>query len=159
MTTVERADLTDVGAVVDAWVELAADQRRHGSHILPDANRDAVRETAGAHALAGGLLVAREGDELVGFVMFGLETGGFERDVTPGLVRHVWVRPDRRGEGIGSDLLEAAERRLAELGADVATLEVLVENDAARAFYRRLGYRPHRHELAKPLDGDGEAPE
>ena len=163
MTTIEPGDLSDLDAVVEAWVDLAADQRRHGSHVLPESNRDAVQGLVGSHVLDGGLLVAREegseaqpADKIVGFVVFGPEEGSFELDVSRGVIRHLWVRADRRGEGIGSALLDAAEQRLAERGVEQGTLEVLAENEAAREFYRGRGYRTHRLELAKELDGPGD---
>ena len=163
MTTVERADMDDLDAVVECWVDLAAGQRDHDSHLLANANRDAVREAAARHVLTDGLLVAREdanddADDsdaaIVGFVMFGPQSDGYERDVTRGFVRNVYVRPAYRGRGIGSALLDAAERRMAEAGVDVVALEVMADNEAARRLYRRAGYRPHRLELEKPLESD-----
>ena len=161
MTTIELGGLSDLDAVVEAWVDLAADQRQHGSQVLPEPNRNAIRGVVGSHVLHGGLLVAREEGEapvgdLVGFVTFGPEDGGFELDTSRGVIRHLWVREDRRDEGIGSELLDAAEQRLAERGIEQVSLEVLAENEAARRFYRERGYRTHRLELAKELDGPGD---
>ena len=169
MTVIELGGLSDLDAVVEAWVDLAADQRQHGSHVLPESNRSAIRGAVGSHVLHGGLLVARDegadsvGD-LVGFVTFGPEDGGFELDASRGVIRHLWVREGRRDEGIGSALLAAAEQRLAERGVEQVTLEVLAENEAARRFYRDRGYRTYRMGLEKELDesdsrlGEGHRP-
>lgn len=93
---------------------------------------------------------------VLGFVMFGLETGGYEQDVTRGVVHNLYVRPPHRDRGVGSALLDAAESALAERGADVVSLEAMLANQAAVRFYRRNGYRCHRVELEKDLDdGDG----
>ena len=168
MTTIELGGLSDLDAVVEAWIALAADQRQHGSQVLPEPNRNAIRGVVGSHVLHGGLLVARdegeyaagEGEQgpgdLVGFVTFGPEDGGFELDTNRGVIRHLWVREDRRSEGVGSELLDAAEQRLAERGIEQVSLEVLAENEAARRFYRERGYGTHRLELEKELDGPGE---
>jgi|GEM_PF-236180 len=82
--------------------------------------------------------------EVVGFVSFALDRGSFERERTRGIVTNLYVVPERRGEGIGSRLLDAAERALAELGAATITLESMAANDRARGFYRDRGYAPHR---------------
>ncbi|MEF8831203.1 MAG: GNAT family N-acetyltransferase [Halobacteriales archaeon] len=155
MTSIERGTLDDLADVLDAWVSLAAEQRDHGSTLRADANRDAMREAIGGRLLSGDVVVARDGGDLVGFVSFGVETGDLERTRSRGVVRNIWVRPDRRGEGIGGDLLALAERRLVEAGAEAVALEVMADNDAARRFYRRHGYEPHRVEMMKEGD-DGE---
>jgi ribosomal protein S18 acetylase RimI-like enzyme len=98
-------------------------------------------------------LDAREGGAPVaGFVMFGVESGTYEQDATIGAVHNLYVRPGARNAGVGSALLDAAERALADAGADAVSLEAMVDNEAALRFYERRGYRPHRVELEKPLD-------
>ena len=95
----------------------------------------------------------------VGFVGFGLERGDYERDATRGTVSNLFVVPERRGEGIGGALLDAAERALRERGADRVALEALADNDRAREFYADRGYKRHRVVLTKPLaDGEGDGP-
>lgn len=93
--------------------------------------------------------------DVLGFVGFSLEHGEYGRDHARGTVSNLYVRPDRRGEGIGATLLAAAETALADAGADVVALEALVANERARAFYTEHGYEPNRVELKKALSGDG----
>jgi ribosomal protein S18 acetylase RimI-like enzyme len=150
---VTAPDTDVVAAVVDQWVALAAEQRDHGSHLPPEANRSVVRDAIARHIVTGGVLVARdESDDLLGFVMFSPESGTYEEDVDRGLVQNIYVVPERRGEGIGTELLASAEETLSEMGADVVTLEAMAANEAARRFYRRHGYHTHRVTLEKPLD-------
>jgi ribosomal-protein-alanine N-acetyltransferase len=52
------------------------------------------------------------------------------------------VLPSWRRQGIGGYLMVAMMDLVADLGASVATLEVRVSNDAARALYSRFGFRP-----------------
>ena len=153
MTTVEPATLADADAVADLWVALARDQRRHGSHLHPDANRETVRESVAEHAVDGGLTVARD-DELVGFVRFDIERGPLAQDQTRGVVRDLYVVPARRDDGIGTRLLAAAETALADRGADVVAVEALAHNDDAVRFYERAGYRPHRIEFEREVEND-----
>jgi ribosomal protein S18 acetylase RimI-like enzyme len=151
---IESATLGDVEALVDLWVDLARDQRTYDSHLATEANRTPVRESVGHHVLADGVLVARADGDLVGFVMYGPETGDYEETVDRGVVHNLYVVPGARGAGLGSALLERAEAALAEAGADVVSLEAMAGNEAARRFYERHGYRPHRVELEKPVRND-----
>jgi len=148
MTTVEPATLEDVATVTDLWVELAAGQRAFGSQLVAAGNREAVREALARQAVSGGLLVARD-DGIVGFVGFEPEGGRYEKRVETGVVQNIYVRPERRGEGIGSALLREAERRLRAGGVEAITLEAMADNDEAVAFYERHGYEPHRVTMRK----------
>jgi len=138
------ARAADVDRVADLWVELARGQRGYGSELLGMGNRTAIRESFGRAAVTGELLLARVSEDVVGFVSFAFDRGGFERGRRRGSVMNLYVVPERRGEGIGSRLLDAAERALAESGAATITLEAMAANDRARAFYRDRGYAPHR---------------
>lgn len=153
--TIEAPTTEAADAIADAWVDLARGQRAHGSHLRADANRSVIREAIVRDIIADGLLVARdETDDLLGFVMFGPESERYAQDVSRGIVRNLVVRPERRNEGIGGDLLAAAEAALREEGFDVVSLSVLADNDAARRFYERAGYAPHRLDLEKSLGSD-----
>lgn len=153
MVDIEPATGEDVDAVTDQWVDLAAGQRAFGSHLLADENRTHARATVARSVVTDELLVARDG-EVVGFVTFGVESGAFEQDTVRGVVRNVYVDPDRRGEGIGTALLSAAETALVGRGAETFALEAMAENEAARRFYRRHGYRPQRVEMEKQAESD-----
>ena len=54
-------------------------------------------------------------------------------------IQAVAVDPANRGEGIGSKLLDHAERLASDAGARRLALDVDVENDAARRLYERRG--------------------
>lgn len=136
------------------WVELAANQRQYGSRLLPEENRHEVAETIARHIVTDGLLAAREDGDILGFVMYKTEDGRYIQDEQTGVIVNLYVRPASRNEGVGSELLAAAEAKLAEAGVDTISLEVLAANDAARRFYTRHGYGPHRVELAKSMESD-----
>jgi ribosomal protein S18 acetylase RimI-like enzyme len=148
---IERVAPADIDELVALWVDLATGQRSYGSHILPERNRTAVRDTLAGHAAAGGVRAARCDGEAVGFVSFALERGAYESDETRGIVHNLYVAPGFRGDGIGSDLLDAAEAALEDAGASIVALEAMADNEAARRFYRRRGYADHRVELEKSV--------
>nr|MDQ2958678.1 GNAT family N-acetyltransferase [Actinomycetota bacterium] len=57
-------------------------------------------------------------------------------------VNHLHVRPERRGQGVGTALLAAAERLAAGRGCQSIAVGVSRDNPAAARLYRRLGYLP-----------------
>lgn len=148
-----RATSDDVDALVECWLALAADQRRHGSHVQGPENRAVVADALARHVVMEELWVARE-SEIVGFVTYTLREGRYSRTERVGVVTNLYVRPAARNRSVGSRLLEAAETDLRERGADTVSLEVLADNEAARRFYRRHGYDPHRLELSKAVEND-----
>lgn len=153
---IERPTASAVDALAELWVDLATDQRTHGSHLLAAANRTSIRESLAQRIVSGGVFVAREDDgddgDVLGFVTFYPEAGGYEQDTDRGVVENLYVVPERRGEGVGSDLLTAAEDALAEGGMEAITLDAMATNERARRFYRRHGYEPHRVELERRLE-------
>ncbi len=153
MAEITDADTDDADALVEMWLSLADGQRKYGSHIPPESNRTPIRESILRHITTNRLLLARD-DHLLGFVMFSLERGDFEQDVTRGIVENLYVRPESRGDGLGSQLLASAEQRLHDRGADAVALNVMAANEDARRFYRDHGYTPHRLEVEKSLDRD-----
>jgi ribosomal protein S18 acetylase RimI-like enzyme len=146
--------MDDVDAIVDLWVRLAESQRAHGSHLFGDRNRTAVRESIVQRVVADNVRTARIDGRIVGFVMVTIDSGRYEQDETRGLIENIFVEPAYRNQGIGSELLDVAERVLRRAGADRLALEAMADNESARQFYRAHGYAPHRVELEKPTEND-----
>lgn len=151
---VERPTMRDADTIVDLWVALAAGQREHGSHLTAAENSDRIRESISRQIALQELHVARDGDRIVGFVMYTIEGSTFERTADRGLIQNIYVVPEYRGEGIGARLLDTAESELTRAGADVLGLEVMAENERALDFYREHGYETHRHTLEKSAESD-----
>jgi GNAT superfamily N-acetyltransferase len=61
----------------------------------------------------------------------------------------VYVRPEARGRGLGTELLRAAAEQVGE-GATLE-LEVLESNEGARRLYERLGFATVERTLAAPV--------
>jgi ribosomal protein S18 acetylase RimI-like enzyme len=95
------------------------------------------------------LLLARAGDELVGYgLAHVLETKDtwiadtWRRGERVGEIESLAVVPSRRGEGIGTALLDVLEAELRSIGVEDLILGVLAGNVAAQRLYARHGYRP-----------------
>lgn len=57
-----------------------------------------------------------------------------------GWLYYLAAAPDRRGQGIGRSMVEAAERWLAARGVRKVQLMIRPTNTAVARFYDRLGY-------------------
>ncbi|SEP02202.1 Acetyltransferase (GNAT) family protein [Halorientalis persicus] len=160
---VERPDTDAADAIADLWVDLAEEQRDVGSHLRAAENRDTIGENVRRAIVADGLYVAvaepddefdAEPGAVLGFVMFSAGSELLATTSTRGTIENLYVRPEYRDRGIGGELIGVAEEKLAVRGVDAVKLEVLAANEAARRFYRRQGYDPHRVQLEKSVESD-----
>lgn len=123
--TIRAAEPADVPAVLDLWQSSAENASR------PNDTAEAVELLLARDP--GALIVVADGEELVGSVIAGWT----------GWRAHLYrlaVRPDRRREGIGGALLQAAETRLIGLGATRLDAMVLDGNDLGERIWRAAGY-------------------
>ena len=69
--------------------------------------------------------------------------GGLRRlSATAGEIKRMYVRPERRGTGVATAVLDALEAHARTLGWTHLRLETGSAQPDAVAFYRRQGYRP-----------------
>ncbi|MEV0596087.1 GNAT family N-acetyltransferase [Nonomuraea cavernae] len=108
-----------------------------------------VTQLARQRAGHGVLLVAWQAFTPVGDVYLWLDSAEEPevRDRLPGvpLLTHLEVTPEHRNHRIGTQLMDAAEARLRDLGHSRVALGVDLDNHRARSLYRRLGYREWPH--------------
>jgi ribosomal protein S18 acetylase RimI-like enzyme len=100
----------------------------------------------------GACWVAVADDRLCGYLvavfMLSLEHGGLMAEID-----EVFVSQDMRSAGFGSLLVTTAERELAARGLRRLQLQLGADNERARSFYERHGFRPRAgyNLLDKPL--------
>ena len=116
-------ELTDIPALVALWEACGL------TRPWNDPERDARFALDGATSTILGL---SDGVALIGSVMAGF-------DGHRGWVYYLAVAPDRRREGLGRRLMEAAEAWLRERGAPKLQLMVRAGNAEALGFYEALG--------------------
>ncbi|MFF6947614.1 GNAT family N-acetyltransferase [Streptomyces iakyrus] len=98
-------------------------------------------------------LVAEDtGGEIVGWVCHGPYREGEVRTEEAELYA-LYVHPDRKGRGVGRALLTESVARCSAAGHGRLLLWVLKENDRARRFYERAGFRADGAE--EPFEVDG----
>ena len=123
---IRSADAGDLGAVLDFWQVAAENENRPA---------DTHAAIAALHLRdPDALLLAVDGDEIVGTVIAGWD----------GWRSHLYrlaVAPSRRREGIGRQLVAAAEERFRVLGGTRADAMVLDDNSAAHGVWSAGGYR------------------
>lgn len=101
------------------------------------AGRGARREDgAGSGGGAGGAGGRAPVGYLVLTLGWSLELGG--RDA---FIDELYVRPERRGRGLGTLALATAETAARRMGVRALHLEVDVTNEVASRLYQRIGYR------------------
>jgi amino-acid N-acetyltransferase len=112
----ERADLGPATAADHAAILLLLEAAK-----LPTADLAAARPA---------FIVARSGGRLVG-------VGAVESHGVTGLLRSVAVAADRRGTGLGREIVARLERQSREFGL----VELVLLTETARDFFQYLGYR------------------
>ncbi|WP_459190727.1 GNAT family N-acetyltransferase [Halosimplex sp. J119] len=80
--------------------------------------------------------VAEDDDEVVGFVQGEL----VDTDPTAGEIHWLHVAPDARDEGVGRQLLGAAQETFEKRGADVLRGDVIAANEEGWSFYEADGF-------------------
>lgn len=96
-------------------------------------------------------LIAWSGSRAVGLALFFREFSTWKG--VPGVyVQDLYVSADLRGSGLGSKLMKAVIERSRDWRAGYCRLSVHAGNEAAIAFYERLGFREVENEHVLVLD-------
>ena len=119
---------------------LLVDQlREHGIDVSPDVLAG-VLETAATDLGRGFLMLARDGDRLVGVAyvatILSAEHGG-----PVAWLEELYVTPDCRHRGIGTALVAAVLEQAQKAGMLAVDLEIDVGHERAISLYQRLGFR------------------
>jgi hypothetical protein len=141
ITAIEDADVT---SVVSLW------ERCDLTRPWNDPVADIALARKGPNST---VLLGREDEKVVASAMVG-------HDGHRGWVYYVATAPDRRGQGLGRAIMNAAEDWLRQAG--IVKLQLLVRQDNAKAsaFYETIGYDEAAVTVfAKWLDGREQAPQ
>ena len=95
-------------------------------------------------------LIARDGDEIVGYSLFLIANNFHYKDFLYATEDVFYVIGDRRGSRIGINLIKKSEEILKERGVDVITHHAKFTNKFA-PFLEKLGYNKTEVMLAKKI--------
>jgi GNAT superfamily N-acetyltransferase len=137
MSAVRRVREEDVPAVLALVEELAGYERLDGGTMTESQLRDALFGPAPALFAH----VAEVGGEVVGCALWFVSFSTL-RGVHGIYLEDLFVRPERRGLGLGRALLAALARECVERGYARLEWSVLNWNEPAIGFYRALGAEP-----------------
>ena len=124
MTSIRAFALRDTESVIALWQATGLTRSWNNPHL------DIQRKLTVQPEL---FMVAEDGHDVIGTVMAGY-------DGHRGWIYYLASDPARRGEGIGRDLVAAAEEALLELGCPKVQLMVRPGNEDVLGFYDALGY-------------------
>jgi ribosomal protein S18 acetylase RimI-like enzyme len=141
--TIAPIEDADIAAVIALWQRCGLTRPWND----PAADIALARKSPNAAVLAG-----RDGSTIVASALVG-------HDGHRGWVYYVAVDPDRRHNGYGRLIMEAAEGWLRGRGIEKMQLMVRPDNSQVQAFYASLGYlEQERIVYAKWLDGSAPTP-
>ena len=122
----ERPDQPDALTMIEALdAQMTALYPAESNHLL---------DAAALSDPAVTFLVARAGDEAVGCGAIVNDPRGW------GELKRMYVRPDRRGRGVGKRVLAELETVARDSGLRLLRLETGIHNGEALALYRRAGF-------------------
>ena len=73
-------------------------------------------------------------------------TMGVPKDDGPADLFHLWVHPDKRGEGMGSEMITEAEETAKQHGADALNVVVGDESGDPEGFFESKGFERGMYE-------------
>jgi RimJ/RimL family protein N-acetyltransferase len=124
----------DLDAIVDLFVEVAAEGRWIGTELPVDRHRRRRRLAEALHQERAAVLVAEAGGRIVGHL--GIDLAAYGVADFGMLVSDGW-----RGRGVGGALLREAVEWARAAGAHKLALQVWPHNAAAIALYERFGFQ------------------
>ena len=139
----QRGDLESIRKITwQSWISAYAS-------FIPESDLEAYFDF---HYTEGAFLSMFDDPLIQGFVaetdgqIVGYSRLSFNRDENRLYVPSLYFLPDFQGQGMGRQLLEAAEEYAAEKGLDEFWIGVMVKNRQALVFYRKVGFQFVREE-------------
>lgn len=147
------ADLTLLLPLIEAYHEFE-------SIASTEAQRSEAVEPLLRDAALGSIWLIEKSGAPVGYIAlcygYSIEFGG--RDA---FIDEFYILPGERGQGIGTEVVDAVKAEAAAEGVLALHLEVDRNNDGARRLYERMGFRSRTqfHLMSHPLGGAAEPSE
>jgi mycothiol synthase len=135
---------TDLKGCSDLWLLEGRDQTGH--YISPQIVK-AQLEKPGFSSEATVLVAEKDGD-IIGCLNITPELGIKHTKI------HCIVHPEYRRQGVATALFNKAAKQIVDMGANVASTDILENNSAAKTLLHKLGFKPVRQFLEMQLTLD-----
>jgi GNAT superfamily N-acetyltransferase len=137
--------------VIAAMLSRLANETGDGARFAT--TPDAIRSLGFGHKALFEALIAEQDGAAAGLALFFPHFSSIRGQ--PGVyVQDLWTDPGLRGRGLGQRLLATvADHARVNWRAGYLALTTHGHNDAARAFYARLGFEAHPDDVPMILDG------
>jgi ribosomal protein S18 acetylase RimI-like enzyme len=87
------------------------------------------------------LLVAADGSKIVGVLRAEIRERIFYDPHTEGLITDFYILPEYRRKALGNQMIERASSELKKTGAQIIVADVPSQNEIAKGFYVKRGFR------------------
>ncbi|MES2314414.1 MAG: GNAT family N-acetyltransferase [Patescibacteria group bacterium] len=153
----EKASIADLEAIQRLNQELCAKEHNEfDSTINPDyalSEPGVEYFKSRIESSDGCALIAKEGDEYVGYLIGGMAAPEDYRTIKSAAeLENMYVKDSMRGKGIGGKLVQQFEDWCKEKGVEVIRVVASAENAAAIKFYEAHGAKPVSLTLEKKID-------
>lgn len=143
----------DLDRLVAMWDDFMKDQARYVRTVRrTKANRQAVRQHLESLLPHGQVLVLEAEGRVLGYSVVAVNLPRLDFHYASAAISDLYVDPVGRGKGWGKALLQATIDMITARGLHAISITVAAGNDAARALYRSLGFRPLSETLLLPLE-------
>ncbi|WP_286238926.1 GNAT family N-acetyltransferase [Neptuniibacter halophilus] len=154
--SVEVMSAEDIPRVLEHWCQLNRELPAH--HFQPfgtpleEGQRERLQHTLQQCAARDDavILLASAGGKLGSIAVILNQHTGFSKPHS-GVIFNLWIEPEYRRRGLGSELVAAASDWLRAQGATSAQVGWHPDNRAADLFWKQLGFRNYEVIAAKPL--------
>jgi ribosomal protein S18 acetylase RimI-like enzyme len=141
---IRRARKEDLGAAADLLVRIKKLNNEFDPlfAVVADAKSRADKYLTSTVADADKLvLVATEGDKVVGMLRAEMRERIFYEPHQEGFITDFYILPEFRRQALGHEMIQKASAELKKMGAQIIVADVPSRNEIANRFYTKRGFR------------------
>ena len=141
---IRRARKEDLAAVADLIVRTKRLNNEFDPlfGVVQDARAKAEAHVLGTMGATDKLLlVASEGQKVVGVLRAEMRERLFYEPHKEGFITDFYILPEHRRKALGHEMLQQASSELKGMGAEIIVADVPAQNEIANRFYMKRGFR------------------